>query len=472
MLDESTRNAILRLHKAGHGARAIARALKISRGAVRDVLRSGTAQVPVIERSEKAAPHEAEIRELYARCEGNLVRVHEELTASGAKLSYAALTGYCRRHEIGTTPVKPAGRYDFAPGEEMQHDTSPHRIDIAGKKIGVQTASLVLCFSRMLFFQFFRSFDRFACKVFLTDALQYFVGAAARCMVDNTSVIRLHGTGKDMVPAPEMVAFAERFGFDFEAHEVGDADRSARVERPFEYIEGNFLVGRSFTDIAHANAAAVGWCDKVNATYKRHLHARPRELLAVERPALKPLPIWIPEVYRIHTRIVDIEGFVHVAGVAYSVPYQLIGRQLEIRETKDRIVVFDGPRIVAEHGKGKPGGFVTCIEHRPKRGTGGAAKPVPPEQQELAAAEPDVAAYAQTLRTRAGLRWPVALRRLAQMRRDYPRPAFLAAVATAAHYGLYDLDRLERIVLRNIAHDYFVVPANRPEDDPEDDDER
>jgi hypothetical protein len=71
------------------------------------------------------------------------------------------------------------------------------------------------------------------------------------------------------------------------------------------------------------------------------------------------------------------------------------------------------------------------------------------------------AAYATTLKTRSTTRWPVALRRFAQMRRDYPRKPFLAAVVEAAHFGLYDLERLDRMVLRHIAHDYFVVPDTR-----------
>jgi hypothetical protein len=79
------------------------------------------------------------------------VRVHEELLAGGAQLSYAALTAFCRRHGIGYQPPVAAGQYDFAPGEELQHDTSPHEIELAGKKRKVQTASAVLCYSRMLF---------------------------------------------------------------------------------------------------------------------------------------------------------------------------------------------------------------------------------------------------------------------------------------------------------------------------------
>lgn len=87
----------------------------------------------------------------------------------------------------------------------------------------------------------------------------------------------------------------------------------------------------------------------LNATFRRHLSASPRELFAVERAKLKRLPIWVPEVYDLHHRIVDSEGYVNVYGSKYSVPWKLIGRQLEVRETKDRIEVYDGPRCVASH---------------------------------------------------------------------------------------------------------------------------
>jgi transposase len=160
------------------------------------------------------------------------VRVHEELVAAGAEMSYAALTSFCRRHGIGYAPPTPAGQYDFAPGEEMQHDTSPHEFALDGRKRKVQTASAVLCYSRMLFFQCYPTFRRFDCKVFLTEALRYFGGAAARTMIDNTHVVVLRGSGRDMVPVPEMAAFGERFGFQFVAHAIGNANRSGRVERP------------------------------------------------------------------------------------------------------------------------------------------------------------------------------------------------------------------------------------------------
>ena len=51
----------------------------------------------------------------------------------------------------------------------------------------------------------------------------------------------------------------------------------------------------------------------------------------------------------------------------------------------------------------------------------------------------------------------LALRQLLRLLREYPREPFLAAVAEAARYGLYDLDRLERMILRRVARDYFLL---------------
>ncbi len=132
MLDQSTRRTILELHARGVGMRRIAKLLGVSRGAVRDVIRRDSSDVPPIPRAEKAEPYRDAVLELYTTCEGNLVRVHEELVVKGAGLSYQALTAFCRRHGIGHSPKLPTGRYHFEPGAEMQHDTSPHRVCIGG----------------------------------------------------------------------------------------------------------------------------------------------------------------------------------------------------------------------------------------------------------------------------------------------------------------------------------------------------
>jgi transposase len=467
MLSQAQRTTILELHGKGVAKREIARVLGISRVALRQVLRSNSSAVPPLPRAEKAQPYRQRILELFEQCQGNLVRVHEELAASGVEFSYAALTAFCRRHGIGYQPPQPAGRYDFAPGEELQHDTSPHPLTLAGQKRKVQTASAVLCYSRMLFFQCYPTFQRFDCKTFLTDALRYLGGATTRVMIDNTHVVVLRGSGREMVPVPEMAAFAERFGFEFVAHAIGHANRSGRVERPFHFIENNFLAGRAFSSWEDLNQRAREWCDKVNATYKKHLRAVPRELYAVERLHLKPLPAWIPDVYRLQQRLVDIEGYVSLHSNRYSVPVEWIGRRVEVRETKDQIVIQrDARRVVthrriaeAEHRR------VLLAEHRPPRDQGAPRPDAHPEEKDILTAAPELAEYVAELKHRSRKGITLALRQLLRLVREYPREPLGGAVREAARYGLYDLDRLERMILRRVTRDYFLLDEGDSEDD-------
>ena len=393
------------------------------------------------------------------------MRVHEELTAGGAVLSYPALTGFCRRQGIGQTPIVAAGQYHFEPGVEMQHDTSPHEVEVNGKKYKAQTASAVLCYSHLLFFQINPTFQRFDCKVFLTDALRYVGGATERVMIANTHVVVLRGTGREMVPVPEMEAFAERLGFRFVAHERGDANRSGRVERPFSFIENNFLAGRTFASWEDLNQQARQWCDKVNSTYKKHIRAVPRELFAVERTHLKPLPAWIPEVYRLHARTVDVEGYVSVNSIRYSAPVAWIGRRVEVRETRDKIEMELDARHLVTHVRAvtPQNQRITLAAHRPPRGEGVKRSDPHPEEQALVEAAPEIAPYVAALKQKGPKVVALALRQLLRLLREYPREPFLAAVREAARYGLYDLDRLERMILRRVARDYFLLGETEPD---------
>jgi hypothetical protein len=468
MLDTDTRCAVLRLRREGHGVRTIARALGISRNAARQIAASGLGEVPRQHRTLKAEPHLERIRDLYARCRGNLARVLEELEAEGVSLPYSTLTRFCRRHGIGGQEKEPAGQYTFGPGEEMQHDTSPHRAILGGRERKVQTASLVMCFSRGIFAQGYPTFDRFYCRIFFTDALRYFGGAAHRAMIDNSSVIIAAGTGANAVPAPEMAALARHFGFEFVAHEVGDANRSARVERQFHFIEHNFYAGRTFENWADLNRQFIAWCDRVSALYRRHLRARPVELFQTERPHLRALPLHIPEVYRLHERGVDLEGYVTVKTNRYSAPSRLIGHNVEVRETKDRVRIFAGHDLVAEHEREEEGAGArrTLPEHERENRRRTKDRELPPLPQEgvLRSVGPELAALIDAIRKTHGGRAGHHLRSLHRLYVDYPTAALQRAVATALEHGLTDPKRIEKILLRTLAGEFFRLPV---QDDPE-----
>ncbi len=424
---------------------------------------------------DQTEPHAALVRELYERCQGNRVRVAEELAKRQVEIPYSTLTAGLRRLGVGVRVKEPAGQYLFDPGVEMQHDTSPHQLELGGKRRQVQTAQLVLGYSRMRFAQSYPTWNRFWCKVFLTDALVFFAGAASRCIVDNSSVVIARGTGKNAVIAPEMEAFAQRFGFTFVAHELGDADRSGKVERRFHHYEHNFLAGRTFADWDELHHEARAWCERQNGQVRKYLRASPMELWTAERPALRPLPSYVPEVYTLDNRSVDVEGFIHFAGNRYSAPAALLGRRLEVRAYPGRVVLFDGRHQVAEHRRVEDSqdARISNPEHRAKRRKPGTPPRIVPEEQVLCGAGDSLAQLCQLIKSRHGAR---GLRRLHRLYLDYPAESLAKVAATALAFGLHDLDRVERLVLRTVRSSYFRLPTCDPDDHnrpaPESDHER
>ncbi len=212
-------HAILTLKAQGLPLREISRILKVSRNTVRRILREPEPKAP----SPPSGQEEIIewLPEIYRRCKGNAVRIQEILAEEHAiVVPYSTLTRLIREQELRNARRR-SGIYTFGPGEEMQHDTSPHRLELGNKTLLAQCASLILACCRMLFFQYYPAFTRFEAKAFLTEALRFFDGSCRRCTIDNTSVILTGGCGPDALIAPEMAAFGELFGLVFIPHAIG-----------------------------------------------------------------------------------------------------------------------------------------------------------------------------------------------------------------------------------------------------------
>jgi transposase len=444
------------LRAQGHSLHEINRLLRLSRNTVRRILRepqaapaSPTPQVAVQQR----------LKDVYARAQGNAVRMAQILADEhDLALPYSTLTRWVRQAELRAAPQR-SGEYHFAPGQEMQHDTSPHRLTIGGKTLTAQCAALTLAYSRRLYVRYYLRFTRLEAKHFLLQAAQFMGGACPRCVIDNTSVMVVGGAGAEAVFAPEMEAFAATLGFKFMAHRVNDPNRKARIERPFFWVQTNFLPGRSFVSLDDVNAQALRWCiDVANAKPKRALGQSPEAAYALERPALRRLPAVLPPVYEVLDRVVDLYGFVSVDTVRYSVPERLVGKTVTVYKHYERVEIHHRGARVAGHDRviGERDVRRTLPGHHtvPQR-----APREPALAEQLLRGEHEVLQrYASALRLHhphgRGVR---ALHRLVQIMRTYPREPLLAAVEQALKFGLFDLTRLEHLVLRHVAGDFFAL---------------
>jgi len=156
--------------------------------------------------------------------------------------------------------------------------------------------------------------------------------------------------------------------------------------------------------------------------------------------------------------MVDTEGYVALHTNRYSVPATFIGRRVEVRETREKIEIeLDAHRIVTHTRLLTSDQRVTLREHRLPRGEGPKRSDPHPDEAAILTAAPEVAAYVENLKRKGRKVTGLALRQLLRMLREYPRESFLGAIVEAAQYGLYDLDRVERMILRRVQRDFFLL---------------
>jgi len=452
MIDQETRQTITFLHNKQKSHREIVKILKVSRNTVKSVLKEG---VTLKTRKEEETDMYPLLRELFPRCLKNAVRIKEVLEEEyGIQIGYTTLKRYIRDAGL-RDPLHRVGEYVFNPGHEMQHDTSPHWVYVGGKRIKLQCASLVYGYSRKLFTRYYPCFTRFEAKTFLKAAIEFMGGSCSRCIIDNTSVILSGGSGSNAVVSKEMQIFSGLYGFEFEAHRVNDPNRKAKIERPFRYIETNFLAGRSFKDIEDLNQQAKEWGLKVNQKEKRLLKMSPNTAFIQEKRYLVPLPEVEPPIYEHYQRLVDCQGYVNLDTNRYSAPEKLIRKKVDVYKYEAMVKIFYHHREMAVHPRllGKRYERSTLSGHHHRQHNVKKAAEANTTEIALKGHSDLLDQYVRVLKQRKqGYRY---LNRLLTLKRTYPAQAFVSALEKAAHYGLYDLNRLEDLIIKSVAGDYF-----------------
>lgn len=457
-----TEHLVKQLLHLGKSIREIGRVLNLSRNTVRRFLRREAASDGKMFKNEQEQELVELIQSLLQSCRGNLVRVHEILNSEHQQdLAYSSLTYLVRKYQLKETGKKKRfGEYYYEPGVEMQHDTSPHQLIINGQPVKAQCASLTFGFSRKLFIQYYPCFTRFEAKIFLSEALSFMQGSCQRCIIDNTSVILAGGAGAYAVVAPEMLFLSRIFGFTFMAHAVGDANRKGKCERPFYYIETNFLAGRTFKDWHDLNQQARLWCETVsNAKPKRALGMSPNAAFIQEMPSLIPLPVVMPPIYKTVQRIVDTQGFINLDNNRYSVPESHIGHTVDIYQYIDKIDIYYQHRFITQHPRliGQRNRRTTIAGHHPSLRRRERQQGMSEAERQLTGHHPALDHYLIALKSHVRGRGGWSFKQLLQLKQTYPTEAFMTAVTQASHYGLYDMKRLETMILKQIRSDIFTL---------------
>ena len=349
MIEPDKRKAVFMLHQEGMSLREIARRLQLSRNTVRQIIVQGGLAV-LSKRPPKIPLDEEMLRQLYDDCDGWIQRVHEKLVEEkGMRIAYPTLVQRLRKLGISQQAKVRCARVPDQPGSEFQHDTSPYVLAVGGQRVPVVGSMLYLRYSKRRYLRFYRSFTRFAMQCFLHEGLMHWGYAAPVCVIDNTNLARLRGTGAAAVMAPEMDAFSARYAFRFLCHEVGHCDRKAGEERSFWTVETNFFPGRTFASLEDLNAQALEWATvRMEQRRQGKIGLIPAQAFAAERAHLLPILPHLLAPYRAHERQTDQYGYVAFGANYYWVPGT--GREpVQVLEYADRIKLYLARELLIEY---------------------------------------------------------------------------------------------------------------------------
>lgn len=450
MIDANKRKAIFLLHNEGMGVREISRKLNVSINTVRKII-DQKGQMPEIIRRDKINIDPVLLQKLYKKCDGYAQRVHEILEEDiGIAIGYSTLTEKLRELGLGQPKNERCDQAPDIPGAEMQHDTSPYKVKFGKTWVNVQGSLIYMRYSKKKYLKFYRSFNRFAMKCFFHEALTFWEYVALKCIIDNTNLARLHGTGKNAVIVPEMKQFAKQYGFEFVCHEVGHANRKAGNERGFYTVETNFFPGRSFENLEDMNRQAFDWATiRMDNRPVSKSKLVPAQAFEYEQTFLEKLPPYVTAPYLTHERGTDQYGYAPVHGNFYWVPGKT-RFDVKMLEFCDHIEVYHQRKKLAEY-KIPPDGVKNKRigpegGPKPKHHPRNRKKPTAEQENLLRSADPEIDAYLDFVLITKGRTRHCLVRRLYSLYRKMPMDLFIKAVKRALKYRIRNPDTLENII--------------------------
>lgn len=463
MIEPDKRKSVFLLHEEGMGKREIARRLGLSRGAVRRIIKEKGA-MPVSIRKDKIRIDPELLTRLYEECDGWKQRIHEKLLEEeGIPVKYSTLTRMLRDLGIGSRQEERCDRVPDKPGDEMQHDTTVYTLKVGGKPTRVVASLLYLRYAKRRYLKFYRAFNRFRMKCFFHEALTFWGYSAKRCIIDNTNLARLRGTGKDAVIVPEMEAFAKQYGFEFECHQKGHANRKAGEERSFFTVETNFVPGRTFQSLEDLNRQAFEWATV--RMYHRPVAKTgliPAAAFAHERAFLVRLPPHLPAPYLVHERLTDQYGYVSFDGNFYWVP-GTSRDEIRVLEYPDRLRIYRGRESLAEY-RFPPDGvknerFSPEGLPKPRHGPKNRRKPAWEEEKRLRAMAEGVGAYLDFALDCKGIQRHRFLRELFALAQEMTATLFVRTLQRALKYRIACIDTLRRIAMSYLNQGGHMLPC-------------
>ncbi|MEA1964443.1 MAG: IS21 family transposase [Candidatus Aerophobetes bacterium] len=377
------------------------------------------------------------------------VRMHEELQGMGVKVGYSTVKDYVakirKRENIFV-------RVHTLPGEETQVDfgyvgLTPGNL---GKRRKTWVFNMRLSYSRLDYYE--KVYDQrvetfIQCHI---NAFKYFGGVPEYVKIDNLKAAILKANFYEPIYQKLYKNFAYYYGFRPHPCRIRKPNDKGKVESGIKYVKKNFFLGRKFKDSDDIDRQLKNWMDN---TCNQRIHGTtrkiPRQVFELEeRQKLKLLPQQEFSMLKVGTRKVYHDCHIYVDYNYYSVPFEYVGKEVEIEVGKDLLRVYYQGRQIALHAllRGK-GEFSTDEGHYPKYKRYSDTEYQEKYQVKMAR----MGEYAEQLfflvvehRPRD---WTRTVQGILSLRKSYPEKVINLACRRALAYDVYQYS-----IIKNICH--------------------
>jgi transposase len=245
-----------------------------------------------------------------------------------------------------------------------------------GSEGGWEIFCAVLAWSRYRFVRVATDQTRATTQGLLAECFAELDGVPSVVLTDRMGCLRAGTVANVVVPHPEYVQFATRYGFQPDFCEAADPESKGVVEALVGYAQRDLVVPAigegGWADLSLANAAARAWCAEVNGHVHSEIAAVPAERLVTERGVLRRLPSLRPPLREGEPRKVDRTGMVRFGSARYAVPSERVGQVVQVRAEASVVIITQGDAEIIRHQPVGPGevalGPFADEARRPTRG--------------------------------------------------------------------------------------------------------
>lgn len=204
------------------------------------------------------------------------------------------------------------------------------------------------------------------------NAFAFFFGVPEIVVPDNLKAGVTKACRYEPELNPTYLELARYYGVAIIPARVKRPKDKAKVESAVGFAERFILAAlrnRTFFNLAELNAAITEKLTELNNRKFQKLDASRRELFEqLDKPALQRLPAQPWEYAWWKRATVNIDYHIELERHYYSVPYQLVGKSVDVRVTAATVEVLHKNKRVASHRcSTHKGGFTTVAEHMPER---------------------------------------------------------------------------------------------------------